>query len=125
MKLFTITALDAEQVEYAHALLTSLVDFIHYQLEKYPIDDHKENLTYGQWGSYKIGINTIKMSANKIAIGSGGIRTPASEETGALNQRHRPLARPSYPINCERIREEQSQKRLLSLYNVDMGVKVT
>ena len=28
---------------------------------------------------------------NKIALGSGGIRTHASEETGALNQRLRPL----------------------------------
>ena len=27
----------------------------------------------------------------KSELGSGGIRTHASEETGALNQRHRPL----------------------------------
>ena len=90
-----------EQVEYVHALLTSLIDFIHDQLEKHPIDDHKENLTYVQWGSYKIGINTIKMSANKIPFGSGGIWTHASEETGALNQRLRPLghATPCFESN--------------------------
>ena len=49
-----------EQVEYVHTLLTSsLIDFIHEQLEKHPIDGHKENLTYVLWGSYKIGINLI------------------------------------------------------------------
>ena len=91
-----------EQVEYVHSLLTSrLIDFIYEQLEKHPIDGHKENLTYVLWGSYKIGINTIKISANKIAIGSGGIRTHASEETGALNQRLRPLghATPCFESN--------------------------
>ena len=49
-----------KQVEYVHTLLTSsLIDFIHEQLEKHPIDGHKENLTYVLWGSYKIGINLI------------------------------------------------------------------
>ena len=37
---------------------------------------------------FKINQNSYQM---KIYSGSGGIRTHASEETGALNQRLRPL----------------------------------
>ena len=40
------------------------------------------------WTAYYLNVNTWQ---NKKVSGSGGIRTHASEETGALNQRLRPL----------------------------------
>mgnify|MGYP001339007977 CR=1 FL=1 len=36
----------------------------------------------------------------KKCVGSGGIRTHASEETGALNQRLRPLGHATYYVLC-------------------------
>ena len=37
---------------------------------------------------------------SKKNYGSGGIRTHASEETGALNQRLRPLGHATYYVLC-------------------------
>ena len=44
---------------------------------------------FSKW-IFKLWCHTLKL-ATKTVLGSGGIRTHASEETGALNQRLRPL----------------------------------
>ena len=42
----------------------------------------------------------IDQKCSKKICGSGGIRTHASEETGALNQRLRPLGHATYYVLC-------------------------
>ena len=66
---------------------------------------NKTKFAYGrnlkQWSSsWRVGIKLLLLLYKKVG-GSGGIRTHASEETGALNQRLRPLGHATVCIlNC-------------------------
>ena len=52
----------------------------------------------------------------KKNYGSGGIRTHASEETGALNQRLRPLGHATWILNTQSSQLEKAASDLLSLF---------
>ena len=52
--------------------------------------------------SYVYNVKTTWAKKQKISYGSGGIRTHASEETGALNQRLRPLGHATFLVKQAR-----------------------
>ena len=66
---------------------------------------NKTKFAYGRnlkkWSSsWRVGVKLLLLF-NKKMNGSGGIRTHASEETGALNQRLRPLGHATvYTLPC-------------------------
>ena len=51
--------------------------------------------------NYPFRTKIIFFLLEKKNYGSGGIRTHASEETGALNQRLRPLGHATYVLNAQ------------------------
>ena len=53
-------------------------------------------------------------STSKKVVGSGGIRTHASEETGALNQRLRPLGHATFLKSSHWIAQQQQRHKLCS-----------
>ena len=60
------------------------------------------------------------MYKKKKCYGSGGIRTHASEETGALNQRLRPLGHATFLTDKIFILCNFSKKQLYKTFNVSM-----
>ena len=61
-----------------------------------------------------ININLAKME-KKYYFGSGEIRTRASEETGALNQRLRPLGHATFSFD-HRLQQYKSKLRIKCLF---------
>ena len=51
----------------------------------------------------------------KLILGSGGIRTHAPEETGALNQRLRPLGHATFSFD-HRLQQYKSKLRIKCLF---------